>query len=63
MTRRPVADASSKDAAGFIALPGDAADHLQPRAFQYEMLEESLQRNVIVAVCFEPDTPTSIGAG
>lgn len=30
---------------------------LQPRAFQYEMLDESLRRNIIVAVRSEPFSP------
>ncbi|KAL8908050.1 MAG: hypothetical protein Q9207_001029 [Kuettlingeria erythrocarpa] len=53
MAHCPLADASSKDASGFMDLPGDAAEHLQPRAFQCEMLEESLQRNVIIAAELE----------
>lgn len=42
---------SSDDAAGFTEPADVAADKLQPRGFQYEMLEESLKRNTIVAVC------------
>ncbi|KAI4146772.1 MAG: hypothetical protein L6R39_003331, partial [Caloplaca ligustica] len=40
---------SSDDAAGFTEPADVAADKLQPRGFQYEMLEESLKRNTIVA--------------
>ncbi|KAL8749859.1 MAG: hypothetical protein Q9184_006637, partial [Pyrenodesmia sp. 2 TL-2023] len=38
------------DAARVLKPRGNAADTLQPRAFQYEMLEESLRGNVVVAM-------------
>ncbi|KAL8928886.1 MAG: hypothetical protein Q9208_001664 [Pyrenodesmia sp. 3 TL-2023] len=50
MAQLPLANAYSDDAACAIKAPGNAADRLQPRAFQYEMLEESLRGNVVVAM-------------
>lgn len=63
MAQLPLANAYSDDAACVTKAPGDAADRLQPRAFQYEMLEESLRGNVVVAVCSTPRTPASAKAG
>lgn len=45
---------------GAIAVATDAPSNaglLQPRAFQYEMLDESLDRNIIVAVRSGPLSP------
>lgn len=63
MAQLPLANAYRGDTARVTKAPGNATDTLQPRAFQYEMLEESLRGNVVVAVCFTPRTPASARAG
>jgi hypothetical protein len=44
-------DASSKKRSPISLIGDDSAPVIKPRAYQLEMVEESLKRNIIVAVC------------
>ncbi|KAL8723097.1 MAG: hypothetical protein Q9225_000568, partial [Loekoesia sp. 1 TL-2023] len=50
MAEPPSIDACNNAANDVAESPSSTAEVLQPRAFQYEMLEESLRNNIIVAM-------------